>query len=636
MCGINGFVSKKPLEKQSVNEVLVQMNHEIIHRGPDQDGFFIENNPGFAVGMAMRRLSIIDLSTGKQPIFSSDNQKVIVFNGEIYNYKKLKQEHLADYFFKTQSDTEVIIALYEKYGVDSFSLLDGMFAFSIYDKTKNKVYIARDFFGEKPLYYCHNKDGIYWCSELKSMLKVLGEMPDLNKKAVNLYFQLTYIPAPYTIYEGIHKLNANHFLEIDCITLSVEEFAIKVNTYDNYKGLSKQEATKIAAQKIRESVKSRSISDVPLGTFLSGGVDSSIVSLCLAEQSKQKIETFSIGFDKKGFDESDKSRTVANIIGSKHHEFIITENDIKNDLHQIILNFDEPFADSSALPTYLVSNRVAQNVKVALTGDGGDEVFGGYNKYYMGKLNQKYINFVPKQLHQKTQDFFQKILNVQDDNRGLSFKINRLIKAINYEGDFYTNIISLGFQSNEMSSVLTQDFFQKDSFAYFNDKFGTNKTTLTDFRNIDRILSLEGDMLVKVDRVSMLNSIECRAPFLNKELWDFTSQLPEEFLIKGWDKKHLLKEAFKDYFPKGFLDKSKKGFGVPVGDWLRTHLREELLSYVEPNFIQEQQIFNYEFISKMIQDHLVKRVDNTFRVWTFFCFQKWYMNSTQNGIKINK
>jgi len=270
MCGINGFVSKKHLEKQFISEALVQMNHEIIHRGPDQDGFFIENDSDFSVGMAMRRLSIIDLSTGKQPIFTADEKKVIAFNGEIYNFKLLKQEHLGDYHFKTNSDTEVIIALYEKYGVDSFSLLDGMFAFSIYDKTKNKVFIARDFFGEKPLYYSLNNDTIYWCSELKSMLKVLDEKPELNKKAVNLYFQLTYIPAPYTIYEGIHKLNANHYLEIDCKTLSIQENAIKENSYPNYKGISIEEAKLITAQKIRESVKSRSISDVPLGTFLSG------------------------------------------------------------------------------------------------------------------------------------------------------------------------------------------------------------------------------------------------------------------------------------------------------------------------------------------------------------------------------
>ena len=533
MCGINGFVSKKHKETEIIDGILGKMNHEIIHRGPDQDGFFTENDRSFSIGMAMRRLSIIDLSTGKQPIFSADNQKVIVFNGEIYNYKVLKQEHLLDYSFKTNSDTEVIIALYEKYGTQAFAMLDGMFAFSIYDKTANKIFIARDFFGEKPLYYTQNGDDFYWCSELKSMLKVVSRCPEINKQAVNLYFQLTYIPAPYTIYDGIHKLNANHFLEVDCETLLVKEYPIKAIDYPSYKGISKQEATLIAAQKIRESVKSRSISDVPLGTFLSGGVDSSIISLCLAEQSSQKIETFSIGFEKKGFDESEKSRTVAGILGSQHHEFIISENDIKNDLHQIILNFDEPFADSSALPTYLVSNRVARNVKVALTGDGGDEVFGGYNKYYMGRLNQKYINLVPKKIHHKSQRLLEKLLNVREDSRGLKFKVNRLIKAINYDGDFYTNIISLGFQATELHKFLTPDYLREDSFSYYKNRIGDHKAALTDFRNIDRMLSLEGDLLVKVDRVSMMNSIECRAPFLNKELWDFTSQLPESYLING-------------------------------------------------------------------------------------------------------
>lgn len=635
MCGINGFVSKNFKETKIIDGILDQMNHEIRHRGPDQDGFFVENSQNFSVGMAMRRLSIIDLSTGKQPIFSADNQKVIVFNGEIYNYKLLKQEHLSEYHFKTNSDTEVIIALYEKYGVNSFSLLDGMFAFSIYDKTVNKLFIARDFFGEKPLYYAQKGDAFYWCSELKSMLKILPRYPQINKQAVNLYFQLTYIPAPFTIYEGVHKLKANHYLEVDCGTLSVEEHPIKAVDYPSYKGISKQEATTIAAQKIRESVRSRSIADVPLGTFLSGGVDSSVISLCLAEQSSQKIETFSIGFEKKGFDESEKSRTVAGIIGSHHHEFIISENDIKNDLHQIILNFDEPFADSSALPTYLVSNRVARNVKVALTGDGGDEVFGGYNKYYMGRLNQKYIDLVPKNIHCKSQRFLEKLLNVREDSRGLKFKVNRLVKAINYDGDFYANIISLGFQSIELVAFLTPDYLQKDSFSYYKNSIGNHKTSLTDFRNIDRLLSLEGDLLVKVDRVSMLNSIECRAPFLNKELWDFTSQLPESYLINGWDKKHLLKEAFKGHFPKGFLNKSKKGFGVPVGDWLRTNLKEELLSFIEPHFIGEQQIFNHWAVSKMVQEHISRKMDNTFRVWAFYCFQLWYKKSFQNQFKEN-
>lgn len=623
MCGINGIVSKKYNNSLKVSEVLNQMNHEIIHRGPDDDGFFVENSQNFAIGMAMRRLSIIDLSTGKQPIFSVDNQKVIVFNGEIYNYKILKQEHLGEYNFKTSSDTEVIIALYEKYGIAAFSLLDGMFALSIYDKTVNKIFIARDFFGEKPLYYLKNNDSFIWASELKSVIKILPAKPPINKIALNLFLQLTYIPAPYSIYEDIHKLEANHYLEFNCTNFSYEIHEIE-QTFKTYSKTTKEAATITTHDLVQESVVSRSIADVSLGTFLSGGVDSSIISLCLAQKSNAKIDTFSIGFDKKSFDETDKSRAVAKLINSNHHEFIISEKDLTANIDEIILNFDEPFADSSALASYIVSSKTKQFVAVALTGDGGDEVFGGYNKYYIGKLNEKYTNHIPSSIHKVVADVLGNLLHTKDDNRGFRFKINRLLKAINYEGDFYYNIISLGFQENEIKSILKANSCNENSLSYYKNIVGSRNKNLTDFRNIDRLLSLEGDMLVKVDRTSMLNSLECRAPFLNKEIWNFTSQLPESYLVKGWDKKHILKESFKQYFPKDFLNKSKKGFQVPVGDWLRTNLKNELLSYIEKDFVEKQNIFQFDVVSNMVNNHLQGKIDNTFRVWTYFCFQKWY------------
>ena len=623
MCGINGIVSKKYNNSLKVSEVLNQMNHEIIHRGPDDDGFFVENSQNFAIGMAMRRLSIIDLSTGKQPIFSVDNQKVIVFNGEIYNYKILKQEHLGEYNFKTSSDTEVIIALYEKYGIAAFSLLDGMFALSIYDKTVNKIFIARDFFGEKPLYYLKNNDSFIWASELKSVIKILPAKPPINKIALNLFLQLTYIPAPYSIYEDIHKLEANHYLEFNCTNFSYEIHEIE-QTFKTYSKTTKEAATITTHDLVQESVVSRSIADVSLGTFLSGGVDSSIISLCLAQKSNAKIDTFSIGFDKKSFDETDKSRAVAKLINSNHHEFIISEKDLTANIDEIILNFDEPFADSSALASYIVSSKTKQFVAVALTGDGGDEVFGGYNKYYIGKLNEKYTNHIPSSIHKVVADVLGNLLHTKDDNRGFRFKINRLLKAINYEGDFYYNIISLGFQENEIKSILKANSCNENSLSYYKNIVGSRNKNLTDFRNIDRLLSLEGDMLVKVDRTSMLNSLECRAPFLNKEIWNFTSQLPESYLVKGWDKKHILKESFKQYFPKDFLNKSKKGFQVPVGDWLRINLKNELLSYIEKDFVEKQNIFQFDVVSNMVNNHLQGKIDNTFRVWTYFCFQKWY------------
>lgn len=624
MCGINGFVSKRVKETKIIEGILDKMNHEIIHRGPDQDGFFAENLEDFSIGMAMRRLSIIDLTTGKQPIFSADNQKVIVFNGEIYNYKSLRQEYLSDYDFKTNSDTEVIIALYEKYGVQSFAMLDGMFAFSIYDKIVNKVFLARDFFGEKPLYYTLDRDSFYWCSELKSLIKVLPYSPEISKQGLNLYFQLTYIPAPFTIYESISKLEANHYLEFDCTNFIFTIQEIKQNIDSNYSDFSKEEVTKINHDLVHKSVESRSISDVAIGTFLSGGVDSSIVSLCLAHQSDKKIETFSVGFDKKSFDETDKSRTIAKIINSNHHEFILTEKDLAENISSILFNFDEPFADSSALPTYLVASKTKKFVSVALTGDGGDEVYGGYNKYYMGRLNNNYTKFVPKPIHNFAYNILDRKVHSKEDHRGLLFKAKRFMKAVNYEGDFYYDIISLAFLENERKDIFNFSNYKRDPLDYYKKIVGTNTKTLSDFRNIDRLLSLEGDLLVKVDRSAMMSSLECRAPFLNKELWGFTNSLPESYLIHQWDKKHLLKESFKHYFPKDFLNKSKQGFGVPVGDWLRGALKEELLTYIDKKFIEEQNLFNHEIISKLVTNHLESKIDNAFRVWTFYCFQLWY------------
>jgi asparagine synthase (glutamine-hydrolysing) len=628
MCGINGILWNSVKESESLHKTLSQMNSEIIHRGPDQDGFFTFSGPNFSLGMAMRRLSIIDLSTGKQPISNEDGSITIVFNGEIYNYRQLKLK-LQDqgYNFNTTSDTEVILKLYEQHGVKAFRMLDGMFAFSIYDSNINKLFIARDFFGEKPLYYTKNNKQIIWASELKSIISTIDYKPAISKKGLNLYFQLTYIPAPFTIYDGIQKLRANHYLEIDTDKGSVQEVEIdqkfEKSIPANY---SLEDAKAQTRNLVMESVQSRAVADVPIGTFLSGGVDSSIVTWALAEHSNRKIDTFSIGFEKKSFDESDKSRTVANQIKSNHHEFIISAEDFKDHVHDILVNFDEPFADSSSLPTYLVAKKTSEFVKVALTGDGGDEVFGGYNKYYIGKLNKKYTSAIPKKLHDGIKNIADPFLRSNTDKRGNRFKVKKLLNAINYDGDFYYNIISLGYNQEEISNYLHPDYLFMNVLNSYKNEIGTSSNTLTDFRNIDRKLSLEGDMLVKVDRTSMLTSLESRAPFLNKELWNFTSQLPESYLMKGWDKKHLLKEAFKENFPENFLNKSKQGFGVPVGDWLRGHLAPELRSYIELSFLESQGIFNSENITKLVKYHLEGKEDNTFKVWAFFCFQKWYLS----------
>lgn len=629
MCGINGIISKNHLEKSEFTSQLSKMNNLILHRGPDDEGIYIDVSNTNSVGMAMRRLAIIDLNTGHQPIYSDDNKLAIVFNGEIYNFRELKtQLENSGVIFKTSSDTEVILKLYEQRGVDSFKDLDGMYAFSIHDKIKNKIIIARDFFGEKPLYYIKTKDGFVYGSELKSIINYLPYKPSISSHALNLYFRLTYIPAPYSIYEGVKKLPANHYIDYN---LKSDSFSI--NEIEKTKPEVKREITFTEAKKevyneVIKSVESRSIADVSLGTFLSGGVDSSIVSHCLAQISKKKIDTFSIGFEKKGFDETDKSQVVAKLLNSNHHEFIVKESDFQNRLDEILLNFDEPFADSSALPTFLVSNLASDYVKVALTGDGGDEMFGGYNKYYMGKLNNSYTSLMPKVLHSQILKLSEGFLNTKDDNRGKRFKLNRLLKAFNYDGNQYWNIISLAFNDSEKNLLLKSSYIIEDTFAELKKiTQQPNPKNLTDFRMVDKHVSLEGDMLVKVDRTSMLNSLECRAPLLSKSIWNLTNSLPENFLLKGWNKKFILKEAFADKFPPGFLDKSKQGFGVPVGDWLRSSLRLELESFIEKKFIETQEIFNYPYIHELIQKHISGEKDESMKVWCFYTFQKWYLNT---------
>ena len=625
MCGINGLVYKNA-ENADVQGIIGKMNQKIIHRGPDEDGFFVEHLEDKTIAFAMRRLSIVDLSTGKQPIFTEDRSKVIVFNGQIYNSEELKKTLVQKGFaFHTSSPAEVVLKLYEYFGLEAFKMLDGVFAFSIYDKILGKIFIARDFFGDKPLHYQYSEKGLIWASELKSIISVLNKKPEIDNKGLNLYFQLTYIPAPFTIYKGISKLESNSFIEYDVNTNALKIHEIHSEKIEKQQ-VSFDEAKKNVRKLVEESVSSRSVSDVSLGAFLSGGVDSSIISLCLSKQSDSKIDTFSIGFDKKSFDETEKSRLVANLISSNHHEFVISEKDLTSHLDEILLNFDEPFADSSALPSYIVASKTVDYVKVALTGDGGDEVFGGYNKYLIGGINQKYTSLVPRFLHQNVLKVANALTKQKGDERGLKFKVRKALNSIDYDDSFFYNIIKLGFTDKEMSIYLNEKDRVKKPLAYYQQKI-PNPKNLTDFRNVDKMISLEGDMIVKVDRTSMLASMECRAPFLTREIWNYTLSLPDEYLLKGNNKKMILKKAFENEFPEQFLEKSKKGFGVPVGDWLRQGMRSELLSYIDDKFLEEQDIFDIQNIKKIVLNHLNSVEDNSFKIWTFYCFQKWYKNT---------
>jgi len=633
MCGINGIISKNKII--DMNVLIQSMNDEIIHRGPDGEGNYIYNE---TIGFGMRRLAIIDLNSGTQPIYNKDRSIVIVFNGEIYNYLELKNILLGlGVLFLTNSDTEVILKGYEYYGVSFIEKLNGMFAFAIHDQLNNKIIIARDQIGEKPLYYYNHNDTFIFGSELKSIKKIFNKLTNkqltLSRNGLDLYFSLTFIPAPYTIYNEISKLLPGHYIEISTIdnNLNIRKYASIINFKDPIENIKDfNYAKKKLFTLLNDSVEKRMISDVPIGSFLSGGVDSSIITAIMANQKNQsKIETFSVISDNKHFDESERSFAVSKHLNTSHHSIKLDFNELRILVDSIILDYDEPFADSSALATYYISKKTKNYVTVALTGDGGDEVFGGYNRYFMTSLSENYRTYVPYICHKHLIKPLFNSFKVQNDNRGRMFKYKKFINGVGLnDKEDISNIISLGFLNNEKKDLLID--YTNTTFSKLIDHHYNSSSTLSQLaksRFIDINVSLEGDMLVKVDRASMLASLECRSPLLDPRLVNFSFKLPDNFLIKGSQTKYILKETFKNMLPIGLFNLPKSGFGVPVGDWLRNELKFELLDLTKDELLIKQNIFNINYINQIISEHLAKKNDHTFKLWTIFCFQKWWINN---------
>ena len=637
MCGINGIIS---LKKVNLRDKITIMNDTIIHRGPDADGIYLNDN----VTMGMRRLSIIDLASGNQPMFSEDKNIIIVFNGEIYNFKNIKKKLETEFniMFKTHSDTEVILKGYEVWGKDVLQYLNGMFAFSIYDKKRGKVFIARDRAGEKPLYYFKNENYFIWGSELKSLIAVLkndNESLKISSDAINLYFSLSFIPAPYTIYEKVFKLCSGNYLEIDVNTLEFDiirywdvEIEENKNKITNYTVAQKE-----LRDTLYDSVEKRMIADVPLGVFLSGGIDSSIITAIMSDIKKgQAIQTFSIGVADKNYDESHRASMVAKHLKTEHNAIDLNFNEVRESIDDVIKNYDEPFADSSALPTYYVSKIARQKVKVALTGDGGDEVFGGYERYMMGYYGRKYRMFIPNIIHQNILKPIIGSINQSKENRYSALsKIKKLVDSLgeNELEDIF-NVMSLCFNEKAKESLLKEPYRQNKLINLLSENiakiaFNQSLSYLTKSRYIDKNIALDGDMLVKVDRASMLASLESRAPLLDHRLFEFTNRLPDSFLINGTDKKFILKDTFKILLPPNFLNLPKRGFAIPIGTWLRENLRTELLELTDKDFLKKQGIFNEDYLSDIVREHINYIQDHSYKVWSIYCFQKWYKNQVQ-------
>lgn len=624
MCGIIGaYINKSnDLDVEKFNII----RDKLSYRGPDSGGTFNHNN----IFLGHRRLSIIDLDTGNQPMFDAKGEISIVFNGEIYNFLTIKEElKTLGVIFKTNSDTEVILEGYLAWGLeDCLKRLEGMYAFSIWDNQKKKLFVVRDKFGEKPLYYTQDENGVYFASELKAIVPFIYKTK-ISKKALNLFFSLTYIPAPYTIYENVFKLEPGYFLEISDSGVQEKQFYNLLEQFeeaDKHKIQSYEEAKKQLRDLLFESVRLRMVSDVPLGAFLSGGIDSSIVSAIMSNVSEKPVNTFSIGFKEKAYDESERAKLVADHIQSNHHVYFVDHNDLLGIVDETLSYFDEPFGDSSAIPSMLVSKKAGEKVKVVLTGDCADELFGGYEKYLAKSYSEKYNSF-PSPIRKS----FESIIKVIPHNNLTNHKLRKIKKVVRSANltpeNRYLNMCSLGFNSNEKSNLLNSDYqenVQGQILKYFNEADGDelSKTFYSDIK-----LVLEGDMLPKVDRACMINSLEARAPFLDSSIVEFALNLPHDYKILGTNKKRILKDTFSDLLPKETMSFSKKGFGIPIRIWFQKELKEELLSLLSEDFLISQNIFNITYINKIVEEHMSNKENHSSKLWQLFVFQKWYRNN---------
>ncbi len=618
MCGIVGRYSFN--DNVSFDQIK-RMSDKLINRGPDAEGFFVEKN----VGLGHRRLSIIDLESGDQPIFNESKTIVIVFNGEIYNFQSLKSDLLdKGHEFYTNSDTEVIVHGYEEYGIDFIlQKLEGMFAFALYDKNLDKLFVGRDKFGEKPLYFYKNSNDILFASELKALE---SEIPSkqICPMGLNYFFAMTYIPAPHSIYKGVCKLLPGHYLDIS------SENALQKPYFEIPISPSRPMITDLeeAKQEIRklltESVKARMVADVPIGTFLSGGIDSSIISAIMSKLSPSPIKTFSIGFKEKDFDESDRAELVAQHIGSDHSLFILDYKEAANVVDEVILNYDEPFGDASAISAYFVAKLAREKVKVVLTGDCADELFGGYEKYLAPHYKNLYCS-----LPRVVQNLIKHVVRLTPHTSLTNIILRKAKKVINNSSlDNFSigyNLMSLGFNDLERKELLINDYSPE-----IRDEVKTHYDFLSEANNLDRQLYtdlkvvIEGCMLPKVDRACMKTSLEARVPFLDSSVVEFSQRLPSSFKIDQRNKKVILKEAFKDLLPEKVFNFSKRGFGLPVDRWFRGELKEELRELINKKALEKQGIFNHELLNRLFEEHVSKKEDHRFKLWTIFVFQKWY------------
>ncbi len=642
MCGICGYVSKKRI----TNEELRIMNDTMYHRGPDDSGVEIfEGTDDYCIGLAQRRLAILDLSPlGHQPMHSENGRISMVFNGEIYNFLELKEE-LSDYPFKSTCDTEVIIAAYLKWGIDMVDHIHGMFAIALYDRQSEDVFLIRDRIGKKPLFYWIDGGNIVFASELKPILKCPGFKPRIRRQLIPRYLYQQYISAPESIFTDVYKLEAGSVLQFHKGQVKKWKYW---NIRDVYAKMSQdpvrsyEEAKEGLKTRLKNSVVSRMIADVPLGTFLSGGYDSSLVTAIAQEFSDKPIKTFCIGFDVKEYNEAKYAKEIAQYLGTDHTELYISEKEMFDLVSSIPQYYDEPFADNSEIPSMLVSKLAKKDVTVALSGDGGDEFFCGYNVY--DNVGQAQKLEIPGAI-------VNAIGQIPVGGGKLLDKMPFRVKVVasNRDPETKTQLVSEGYVKAAHAFITGKEALDVPVNApeYLGTDFNLSVNeapVLYPFESIygvdnfqvrrmllDMDTYLPEDILVKMDRASMKYSLENRCPIMDTEVMEYSFRIPHRFKYFKGDKKHILKDIAYDYIPRELLERPKTGFGVPMDQWLRGPLKEALLDYSSTSFLTKQGIFDADYVSKFINNYIVKGdggpatgANFSKIAWSFYIFQQWY------------
>ena len=617
MCGICGTTNRAD------ERLMRRMCEVLVHRGPDDTGFYIDKENKISLGV--RRLSIIDLKGGHQPIHNEDRMIWIVFNGEIYNFPELREFlEKKGHSFYTKTDTETIVHLYEEYGEACVNALQGMFAFALWDKEEEKLFIARDRLGIKPLYYYERTGELVIGSEIKAILEHPDVSREVNLEALDLYLTLQYVPSPLTMFSGIKKLPPGHSLTWTRSEIKVKQYW-DVTFLERKQKVDEETAKEELKSKIEEAVRVRMRADVPVGVLLSGGIDSGAITGFAAKLSHQPVKTFTVGFEASGdYNELKEARLISKRFNTDHHEIILNAPKTQELLPKLIWHLDEPLADQAAIPTYLVSRFARSEVKVVLTGEGGDEFFGGYPRYGWFRIAKMVQDKIPLSLRKLLLQAIMKSSVRQEKKRYAQLllgEFSNVKRHISWIGSFSNDNKEILY-GERMKENLNSGGIEDLVSGYFED--GSEENLLHSLMYLDVKTWLVDDILTKVDKMSMAASLEARVPFLDHRLVEFIATLPASFKVRGLKTKFLLKRTLDGILPAEILNKRKHAFLVPTAEWFQNGMREFVREMLFSETTMNRKYFNPDYVKWMVNEHFTGRRDFNQEIWSLLCFELWH------------